>query len=137
MIPVKTLNAESFKKYGHIIGQKDKSKVFEVLFGDRDAKGWRIGYLAMGPSPVESLEYHPESLETFEPVSGTSVILVSPHDSPDEIEAFLLDKPVCVGKKIWHGVSVISEHAEIKITENFEVESVHHKLKKPIDIAFV
>ncbi len=137
MIPVKALSAEAFKQYGYIIEQKDASKVFEVLFGDKDAKGWRIGYLAMGPSPVESLEYHPESLETFEPVSGTSVIIVAPFDRPDMMEAFLLDKPVCVGKKIWHGVSVLSARAEIKITENYEVESVHHKLNKPIDIAFV
>lgn len=137
MIPVKVLSSEVFRRYGHIIEPKDPSKVFEVLFGDREAKGWRIGYLAMGPSPVDSLEQHPESLETFEPVTGTSVLLVAPYESPDEIEAFLLDKPVCVGKKIWHGVSVISARAEIKITENYDVDSVHHKLKKPINIAFV
>jgi hypothetical protein len=34
-------------------------------------------------------------------------------------------------------VRVVSQQAEIKITENFEVASVIHKLKKPIDIAFV
>ncbi len=137
MIKVKNLSDKAFKPYGMVIGQKDKKKVFSVLTGDKTAAGWRIGYLIFHPAPLESIECHPESMETFEPVSGTTILLVAPQKAPDKIEAFLLDKPVCVAKNIWHGVRVVSESAEIKITENFEVESVHHKLKKPIDLMFV
>ena len=117
--------------------KRTKKKIFSVLTGDKQAKGWRIGYLIFHPAPVDSLEAHPESMETFEPVTGTTVILVAPQNNPGAIEAFLLDKPVCVAKNVWHGVRVVSEKAEIKITENFDVASVIHKLKKPIDIAFV
>lgn len=120
-----------------VLEQSDKKKVFSVLTGDSAAVGWRIGYLIFHPAPVDSMENHPESMETFEPVSGTTVILVAEHKTPDKIEAFLLDKPVCISKHVWHAVRVVSEHAEIKITENFDVESVIRKLKKPIDIAFV
>ena len=120
-----------------VIEQSNKKKVFSVLTGDKEAKGWRIGYLIFHPAPVDSMENHPESMETFEPVSGTTIIMVAPHDSPDKIEAFLLDKPICIAKHVWHAVRVVSEQAEIKITENFEVESVIRKLKKPIDLRFV
>jgi ureidoglycolate hydrolase len=136
MIPVKRLTHENFSKYGCLLDPKDKSKVFTVVCGDKDAKGWRIGVVILGPEPVSRLEAHPGSMETFEPVAGTSVLLVSEPGKPDGIEAFLLDKGVLVNKNVWHGLSVISEKAEVKVTENFEVESVFHKLKDPIDIGF-
>jgi ureidoglycolate hydrolase len=137
MIKIKTLSKASFSGYGTVLEQKNKKKIFSVIAGDPAAKGWRIGYLIFHPMAVDSLEAHPESMETFEPVSGTAIILVSPQKSPDRIEAFLLDKPVCVAKNTWHAVKVLSDSAEIKITENFDVASVHYKLKKPIDIAFL
>ncbi|HDQ26708.1 MAG TPA: hypothetical protein ENN43_08210 [bacterium] len=136
MIPVKRITGESFKKYGSVLEPADKSKVFTVLCGDAEAKGWRIGYVIIGPDVVKNLEAHPGSLETFEPVKGTAVLLVAEPGSPDNIEAFLLDKGVLVNKNVWHGLSVLSESAEIKVTENYEVESVFHRLKKPIDIGF-
>lgn len=137
MIPIKRLSSEAFKKYGTMLDPEDKSKVFTVVCGDKDAKGWRIGVVIIGPSPVEQLEAHPESKETFEPVAGTSLLLVAETNAPDNIEAFLLDKGVLVNKNIWHGLSVLSAKAEVKVTENFEVDSVFHKLKKPIDVGFV
>ena len=137
MIKIQNLSKKAFSKYGMVIEQPNKKKVFSVLNGDPQAKGWRLGYLILPPMPVDSMENHPESMETFEPVTGTAVILVAPHNSPDKIEAFLLDKPICIAKHVWHAVSVISSMAEIKITENYEVESVIRKLKKPIDLRFV
>ena len=137
MIRISNLTAKAFKKYGIVLEQRNKKKVFSVIAGDPKAAGWRIGYLIFSPAPVDSLERHPESMETFEPVSGTTVMLVAPQNAPEKMEAFLLDKPVCVAKNIWHAVRVMSESAEIKITENFEVESVIYKLKKPVDIAIV
>jgi ureidoglycolate hydrolase len=137
VIKISSLSAKSFRKYGTILEQKNKKKIFSVITGDPDAKGWRIGYLIFKPAPVDSLERHPASMETFEPVSGTTVILTASQKSPEKIEAFLLDKPVCVAKNVWHAVRVISGSAEIKITENYDVESVIYKLKKPVDIAIV
>ncbi len=136
MIPIKTLDRKLFKKFGMILEPDDKEKVFSVLCGDEKAAGWRIGYLVSKPENVNGMEAHPESMETFEPVKGTAVIVVAPQNSPENIEAFLLDKPVCLDKNIWHAVSVISDAAEIKITENYNVESVYYKLKKPIDVGF-
>ncbi|MBP7792138.1 MAG: hypothetical protein KA120_03655 [Candidatus Goldbacteria bacterium] len=137
MIPIKTLSKENFRKYGVLLEPKNKSRVFTVLCGDKGSQGWRIGYVMLGPEKVRSLEAHPESDETFEPVFGISILLVAEKCKPDCIEAFLLDKGVLVKKGVWHGLRVLSEKAGIKVTENFEVKSVFHKLKKPIDINFV
>jgi ureidoglycolate hydrolase len=137
MIKIQNLSKKKFSKYGLVLEQSDKKKIFTVLTGDKQAKGWRIGYLIYHPAVIDSLEAHPESMETFEPVSGTTVILVAPQKAPEKIEAFLLDKPVCVAKNVWHGVRVLSEKAEIKITENYDVDSKIHKLKKPLDIVII
>jgi ureidoglycolate hydrolase len=137
MIQIKQLSAEAFKKYGSMLEPADKSKVFTVVCGDKEAKGWRIGVVIIGPESVKQLEAHPGSLETFEPVAGTAILLVAETKNPDDVEAFLLDKGVLVNKNIWHALSVLSSKAEVKVTENFEVESVFHKLKKPIDVGFV
>jgi ureidoglycolate hydrolase len=137
MIKIENLSKKSFAKFGYVLEQSNKKKIFSVLTGDKNAAGWRIGYLIFHPAPVDSLEAHPESMETFEPVTGTTIILVAEQGTPDKMRAFLLDRPVCIAKNVWHGVRVMSGTAEIKITENFEVASVIHKLKKPVDIAFV
>jgi len=136
MIPVKFLTAKAFKKYGRLLGPADESKIFTVTCGDEKAKGWRIGYVILGPGRVDTIEAHPESFETFEPVSGTTIILVAPVSAPDKIEAFLLDEAVLINKNVWHGMKVLSGKARIKVTENFEVASIFHKLKKPVDIGF-
>jgi len=137
MNTIKTLTREAFKKYGGILEPEDKSGVFTVLCGEKESTGWRIGYVILGPEPVKRLEAHPASMETFEPVYGTSVILVAQKDNPEKPEAFLLDRGVVINKDVWHAVRVLSARAEIKVTENYEVESVYYDLKKPMDIAFV
>ncbi|HNZ29473.1 MAG: ureidoglycolate hydrolase [Candidatus Aerophobetes bacterium ADurb.Bin490] len=133
MIPIKPLNKKDFAKYGKIICQEKENEIFQVVMSEKEKTGWRIGYLVMGPGKADGLEAHPESYETFEPVSGTAVMLVAEEKTPDKIEAFLLDKPICINKKVWHGVSVLSEKCEIKIMENLEVESIYYKLEKPVE----
>ncbi|MCX7697912.1 MAG: ureidoglycolate lyase [Candidatus Goldbacteria bacterium] len=134
MIKIQNLSTESFKKYGIIIEFKNKKKIFDVICREEEKIGWRIGYLLLKPQKAKILEAHPFSFETFEPVKGISVIIVAERKKPEKIEAFLLDKPVCLNKGIWHAIIALSENIEIKITENLEVESVYHKLKKPLDI---
>ncbi len=135
MIKIKKLNEKDFKKYGKIVELKQGLTGFYVLFEESEKVGWRIGYSRLEKKPVTQLEAHPYSFETFEPVSGTSIILLSKGKEPKKIEAFLLDKPVCLYKNIWHDVLSISEFSEIKIFENYEITGTkYYKLKKPLDI---
>jgi ureidoglycolate hydrolase len=134
MLKIKNLTETNFKKYGIIIKPKDKNRIFDVLCKEDEPVGWRIGYLVFKPEPVKTLEAHPESMETFEPVKGVSIIILAENKRPEKIEAFLLEKPVCLKKGIWHAILAISENIEIKITENLKVESIYHKLKKPLNL---
>ncbi len=134
---INTLRRESFKKYGDILEPVSKDNVFTVLRGEEEKTGWRIGYVILKPGAADALEAHPETLETFEPVRGGAVILVAEKDSPENIEAFFLDRAVVVDKGVWHGVAALSEAAEIKVTENYEVDTIYHKLEKPLEPAVI
>lgn len=72
------------------------------------------------------------SLESFEPLQGITVLIVAAHDTPEEYEAFILDKPVCLYKGIWHQVLSLTDEAQVKIAENLEVVSEFFDLQKEI-----
>lgn len=130
---VKKLTHNNIKPYGWIIdrefiednGRGDK---FDVLLKEKSA-GWRIGYLILRKKSFEKLESHPDSLETFEPVKGKTMIVFAANKRPDKVEAFLLDKPVVIKKGVWHDVAAISEECEVKIFENIEVETRYYHIK--------
>ena len=76
------------------------------------------------------MENHPFSKESFEPLKGITVLLVAEHETPEEYQAFVLDKPVCLKKGIWHQVLALTPEAQVKITENLEVASEFYEYEK-------
>ncbi|MFA5410568.1 MAG: hypothetical protein WC321_01730 [Candidatus Omnitrophota bacterium] len=123
----KKLNRRNFKPYGWIIdcpGKKNIPKgrsLFSIVLRERRKTGWRIAYLVLGEKELTKLEQHPDSFESFEPISGKTLLYVAPAKNPAKIECFLLDKPVILDKGIWHGVITLGAKSEIKITENAAV----------------
>lgn len=135
LLPLKTIDTESFSRYGWIIQRPPSPEIaierklaFSVICREEERKGWRLAYLAVCQRSTDTMEHHPHSLESFEPISGTAILLLAEHDSPEGIEAFVLDKPVVLRKGIWHDVVALSAEAEIKIAENDQVTSVKRKL---------
>ncbi len=129
------LTHENMQPYGYLIDKKcvkdnGKGNKFGILLKVKSA-GWRIGYLIVREKTIKRIEYH-DSLETFEPVSGKAIIALATHASPENVKAFLLDKPIVLKKGIWHDVAALSKIAEIKIFENREVNSKYYYLKNMI-----
>lgn len=83
---------------------------------------------------IQRIECHPTSMETFEPLSGVTVLLVAEHVTPEDYKAFVLDKPVCLKKGVWHQVLSLTPVAEVKITENKDVYSDYYDLPKEIRV---
>lgn len=135
---VKKLTSKNIRPYGCLIDSscvKDdgRGNRFGVLLRER-SKGWRIGYLILRDRSIARLERHTDSLETFEPVKGKAVIALARAGSPDSAELFFLDKPVVVGKGVWHEVLAVSRKCEIKIFENIEVRTEYYSLNKDLVI---
>ncbi len=139
MLMINKINSKNFRKYGWVIeypnkGQKDKKKnLFRIVIREKGLLGWRIAYLIVRDKAIKKLQQHPESLESFEPVSGKSILYVSNRNDPKEIRSFLLDKPVILKRGIWHGIVSLGNESEIKITENVKVKCVYWPLGFELD----
>ncbi len=125
---IEKIAREDFKRYGLIIEYPDKERegrdksLFCITLKVTEAAGWRIAYLILRDKSIGRLERHSDSFESFEPVSGETLIYVADKKDAAAIRCFRLDRPVILNKGVWHGVVTLGDESEIKITENAEVE---------------
>lgn len=138
---LQNLSPERFETYGRILlpqegdpAEGDEVAEFTVVVSVPES-GWRLGHLRMSSKKVDSLECHENSKESFEPLSGMFVLLVAPHNSPEDLEAFVLDKPVILNEGIWHSVLPITQDAEVKISENEKVDMETVPLEEPLRLS--
>lgn len=137
MIPIKNLHESSFSKYGSIIEFDSKTmNNFQIKIIEQENIGWRIALLKVENKSFNRISCHPNTMETFEPIEGISIIVVAEHDRPQELEAFLLDKPVGINKSVWHNLITLSNTSLIKITENAQVQSEIYELGKEFKVGF-
>lgn len=130
--PIESITRANFSAYGNLIEfpEDDKSN-FYIAASDTE-KPWRLAVFRYKNHKIKTIECHPSSMESFEPLSGISLLLVSAHDTPEDYHVFLLDKPVILHKGIWHQTLALTDVAEVKITENIDVYSVFHELESPL-----
>lgn len=136
-VELKSVTADAFQPFGNVI---EFPEDFEGNFfiTDTDKKNpWRVAVFRYSNKEIKVIENHPTSKETFEPLQGVTVLLVAEHETPEEYQAFLLDKPICLKKGVWHQTLAITPEASVKITENLEVESVFYEYDTPKKVLMV
>ncbi len=132
MCRLQSVHKENFAKYGRALEfSADCRESFEIVITE-EREPWRLAVFRYRNKSVKRLECHPTSLESFEPLNGMTVLIVAEHDRPAEYEAFLLDKPVCLYKGIWHQVLSVTDEAQVKIAENLQVNSEFYDLEREI-----
>ena len=132
MCRLQSVHKENFAKYGRALEfSADCRESFEIVITE-EREPWRLAVFRYRNKSVKRLECHPTSLESFETLNGLTVLIVAEHDRPAEYEAFLLDKPVCLYKGIWHQVLSVTDEAQVKIAENLEVNSEFYDLEREI-----
>jgi ureidoglycolate hydrolase len=129
------ITKENFEKYGTVIEftGKEDNPAFEVIITDENDP-WRIALLRVEEREFICLEKHPNSMETFEPLDGICLLLLSLATSRNDYRYFVLDRPVCLHRGVWHGIVSLTEASKVKITENFEVDTEYYELDKPIRV---
>ncbi|MBR0599841.1 hypothetical protein [Sinanaerobacter chloroacetimidivorans] len=135
MKQINYITKDNFGKYGRIIdftGQEGNPP-FEVIIQNEDDP-WRIAMLRVEEREFTFLEKHPGSLETFEPVEGICLLLVSLETQKSDYEVFVLDRAVCLDKDVWHGIVSLADVSKVKITENLEVDTDYYHLAAPMQI---
>lgn len=134
MKKLQSIHKETFKKFGEVLEFPEECKEPFHIVMTEEKEPWRLAVFRYTNKEIQRMECHPTSLESFEPLKGLTVLVVAEHDKPEEYEAFMLDKPVCLKKNIWHQVLSITDEAQVKIAENLEVNSEFYDLEKPIQV---
>lgn len=128
---------ENFKRFGTVYEYpSDYEQAFYVVDSD-EVQPWRVALFRYTNHTITRMENHPTSKETFEPHKGITVLVVAEHETPERYEAFILDKAVCLKKGIWHQVLSLTEEAQVKITENFEVNSEFYDMQEERRVEFL
>jgi ureidoglycolate hydrolase len=131
---LRILTRDSFEPFGTILEWdfEHSESSFQVLVREAEAPGWQIAISKPSAGPVTVLGLHPDTRESFEPLSGCALLLVAEKDSPEKVTAFVLNKPVCLFKDVWHATMALTKETLLKITENSEVSSQQYALSQPI-----
>ncbi len=128
------ITKEAFTPFGTVLEFPEGSGDGFWVVETEEKEPWRIGLFRYSNRQIRRLECHPYSKESFEPYKGITVLLVAEHHAPEDCHAFILDKPVCLKKGIWHQVLSLTEKAEVKITENLEVTSEFYDYEEPVEV---
>jgi len=121
------ITAETFKTYGKLIEYPDKNSkgtlrnLWRVVHYAPNKNGWRSAYLILRDRSIGRLECHPTSDESFESIKGKALFFVSHTKKLDQIECFILDRPIILFKGVWHGLITMESETEIKITEDLKI----------------
>lgn len=126
------ITEESFAPFGSVIEFPESVQDGFYIVETEENAPWRIAVYRYASRSVQRFECHPYSKESFEPLKGITVLLVAEHGTPQDYHAFVLDKPICLKKGVWHQVLSLTEEAQVKITENLEVASEFYDWKEPI-----
>ena len=125
---------ETFLPYGEVLDFQAGIEETFCIITTEEKEPWRLAVFRYTNKEIQRMECHPTSRESFEPLHGLTVLVVATHENPEEYEAFILDKPVCLKKGIWHQVLALTEEAQVKIVENLEVQSEFYDLEKAIHV---
>ena len=126
-LPIQNLTREAFAPYGTILGHYETTDGYEPVVTVHST-GWIWAIKTFDNKQIDQIDSHPDTRESFEPVWGASLLVVSPPDAPDEVEIFFLDEPILLHERVWHGLIALSARARVKITENREVTGIPHAL---------
>lgn len=134
MCRLESIHKENFAKYGKVLEFSEKcTEPFEIVITE-EKEPWRLAVFRYRNKTVKRMECHPLSLESFEPLQGLTVLIVAGHDHPEDYRAFILDKPVCLYKGIWHQVLSLTDEAQVKIAENLEVVSEFYDFENEVAV---
>lgn len=124
---IENINRNNFKSFGSVLEFEGKEANFEIVVKEAE-KPWRLAVFRVCDQSTRVLECHPDSYESFEPLKGIGILLIARPESPEDYHAFLLDKPVCLNKGVWHQLITLTEEVQVKITENLEVVTTFYEL---------
>jgi ureidoglycolate hydrolase len=124
LISLEPLSKEEFMPYGIVTDFNEDSKTLESTFHvylKMATPGWAIAKSVVRHRSIDKIAQHPTTKEAFIPLSGVGAIVVASPEKPDELRAFVLDRPIIIHENVWHVTIALSAVAEFQVIENPEV----------------
>lgn len=134
MRPIEMITEESFGRFGRLIRFPDEDQTNFYIVADGGEKPWRLAVYRYWNDTIRRIECHPDSMESFEPLDGTTILIAAEHETPEDYHAFLLDRPVILEKGVWHQTLTLTGESSVKITENADVYSVYYDLPAEVSV---
>ena len=130
-VQLESVTVNAFRPFGTVLEFLPGDTSNFYIVDTEPVQPWRVAVFRYSNKEITKIECHPTSKESFEPLSGITVLLVAEHDDPEDCHALILDKPVVLAKGIWHQTLALTPEATVKITENLEVESEFYTYDEP------
>lgn len=116
----------AFSPYGVVLrsGADDNVQLFTT-----SAPGWKLAELPVTDRRIASMSFHDNTAEAFIPLEGTALLTVASKEDLSDCKTFLVDRPLLIYPRIWHGLTAPGGDARLLLVENSEV----NLRKKPIE----
>ena len=137
MVKLESVSREAFAAFGEVVEFPAGCQDAFFIVDSEDTYPWRLAIFRYSNKEIRQMENHPSSKESFEPLSGMTVLVVAENQTPEQYRAFILDKPVLLKKGIWHQVLSLTAEASVKITENREVNSEFYSFEKNLQVVLL
>ncbi|MFP4106985.1 MAG: ureidoglycolate lyase [Phycisphaerae bacterium] len=133
-IPLLTLSAEAMTPYGTLLEWSPEGEHFQSLVQVKREVGWQLAINRVIEKSVDQIARHTNTREAFCPISGRLALLLATPDTPEQIQAFILDRPICIHPNVWHASIALTDEAQVFIAENIEVQSEVKDLMEPLEV---
>lgn len=135
MIELKRITPESFAPYGQVlVWRADNGGRLQIAAEESGGAPWMLATFRVDAHEVTYLAEHPDTIELFAPITGTAVLLLALPEAPEAYDAFLLDVPIVINRRVWHGMCSLSEHAIVGIAENSDAGGSRRYLEAPLGV---
>lgn len=137
-VTIEFIDRENFLRYGETAevhrpdpGRAQRGEDEYRILTRVPSNGWRIALHCVRERWTDTLTSH-DSRRLLSPREGSVLLCVAPPERPDNVQIFVLDRPVALNAGIPHRLLALSAECWVQITEGFETVSQPHKLRKTL-----
>jgi len=137
-VPIEFIDRENFLRYGETVevvrpdpGRAQRGEDEYRTLARINSNGWKIAMHCVRARWTDSL-YVYDGRRLLTPQVGTLLLCVAPPDRPQNVQVFVLDRPIALNVGIPHALLTLSAECWVQVCEDFETRSESQKLRKAL-----
>ncbi len=137
-VTIEFVDRENFLRYGETVevarpdpGRAQRGEDEYRTLARVNSNGWKIAMHCVRARWTDSL-YAYDGRRLLTPQGGALLLCVAPPDRPQNVQVFVLDRPIALNAGIPHALLTLSAECWVQVCEDFETRSQPHKLRKAL-----